>query len=75
MNKNGKIDSKVTVLLGSMQCFEFIFNLHLRRAILAIIFDLSQAVIKKDQALVNAIALVELSEQNSKWGWRMGGHL
>ncbi|KAK8925828.1 hypothetical protein KSP39_PZI018041 [Platanthera zijinensis] len=51
------------MLLGSMQSFEFAFTLHLMRSILAITSELSQALQRQDQDIVNAISLVELSKK------------
>ncbi|KAL6953921.1 hypothetical protein U1Q18_052845 [Sarracenia purpurea var. burkii] len=50
-------------LLGSMMSYEFVFSLHLMRALLGITNDLSQALQKKDQDIVNAMKLVEVSKQ------------
>lgn len=41
-----------------MRIFEFVFCIHLMRDILGLIFELSQALQKKDQDIVNAIGLV-----------------
>ncbi|XP_052177634.1 uncharacterized protein LOC127791694 [Diospyros lotus] len=50
-------------LLDSIQSFEFAFNLHLMRTILAISNELSKALQRKDQDIVNAIALVKICKQ------------
>ncbi|XP_058187974.1 uncharacterized protein LOC131304658 [Rhododendron vialii] len=51
---------EATSLLESMQSFEFILYLHLMRTILEITNDLSQALQRKDQDIVNAMALLQL---------------
>ncbi|KAL7001672.1 hypothetical protein U1Q18_052392 [Sarracenia purpurea var. burkii] len=50
-------------ILNSMQSFEFVFSLHLMRAILGITNDLSQALQRRDQDIVNAVKLVQISKQ------------
>ncbi|XP_028109289.1 uncharacterized protein LOC114307990 [Camellia sinensis] len=59
---NSEQRAEANVLLDSIQSFEFVFNLHLMKIILAITSELSQALQRKDQDIVNAINLV----QNSK---------
>ncbi|XP_028117871.1 uncharacterized protein LOC114315457 [Camellia sinensis] len=54
--------AEANVLLGSIQSFEFVFNLHLRKMILAITSELSQALQRKDQDIVNAMNLVQISK-------------
>ncbi|PIN08331.1 hypothetical protein CDL12_19093 [Handroanthus impetiginosus] len=49
-------------LLCSMQSFEFIFNLHLMRKVLKIPCELSQALQRDDQDIVNAMSLVKVSK-------------
>ncbi|PIN08532.1 hypothetical protein CDL12_18893 [Handroanthus impetiginosus] len=49
-------------LLCSMQYFEFIFNLHLMRKVLGITHELSQALQRYDQDIVNAMSLVKVSK-------------
>ncbi|XP_026442093.1 uncharacterized protein LOC113341431 [Papaver somniferum] len=51
------------ILLDSMRSFEFAFNLHLMKDILKISNDLSKALQRKDQDIVNATTLVKLSKQ------------
>ncbi|PIN10619.1 hypothetical protein CDL12_16785 [Handroanthus impetiginosus] len=46
-------------LLCSMQSFEFIFNLQLMRKVLGITCELSQALQRDDQDIVNAMSLVK----------------
>ena len=54
---------EVTNLLESMQSFNFVFSLHLMRAILGITSELSQALQRKDQGIVNAMTLVKVCKQ------------
>ncbi|XP_020985415.1 uncharacterized protein LOC107475011 [Arachis duranensis] len=50
-------------LLNVIQSFEFIFNLHLMQNILGVTNELSQALQRNDQGIVNAMALVKMSKQ------------
>ncbi|XP_029151554.1 uncharacterized protein [Arachis hypogaea] len=50
-------------LLNVIQSFEFIFNLHLIKNILEVTNELSQALQRNDQDIVNAMALVKVSKQ------------
>ncbi|XP_057496717.1 uncharacterized protein LOC130781532 [Actinidia eriantha] len=50
-------------LLLNIQQFDFVFNLHLMKAILAITNELSQALQRRDQDIVNAMHLVEISKK------------
>ncbi|XP_028069877.1 zinc finger MYM-type protein 1-like [Camellia sinensis] len=59
---NSEQRAKANVLLDSIQSFEFVFNLHLMKTILAITSELSQALQRKDQDIVNAINLVQISK-------------
>ncbi|KAI8525208.1 hypothetical protein RHMOL_Rhmol13G0211600 [Rhododendron molle] len=54
---NTEQKAESNVLLENLQSFEFVFNLHLMRVILAITSELSLAHQKKDQDIVNAMAL------------------
>ncbi|XP_070660515.1 uncharacterized protein [Malus domestica] len=60
-------------LLDSMQSFDFVFNLHLMKDILGITNELSQALQRKDQDIVNAMKLVGVCKQRleimRKSGW------
>ncbi|CAN6708544.1 unnamed protein product [Malus baccata var. baccata] len=60
-------------LLDSMQSFNFVFNLHLMKDILGITNELSQALQRKDQDIVNAMKLVGVCKQRleimRKSGW------
>ena len=49
-------------LLVLIPCFEFVFTLHLMKTILGITNDLSQALQRKDQDIVNAMALVKVTK-------------
>ncbi|XP_050139329.1 uncharacterized protein LOC126615543 [Malus sylvestris] len=53
-----KFEAKV--LLTFIQSFNFIFGLHLMKKVLGITNDLSQALQKKDQDIVNAMNLVNI---------------
>ena len=59
-NSNHRDEAKC--LLDIMQTFEFVFFLVLLRRILAITNDLSQALQRKDQDIVNAMNLVNISK-------------
>ncbi|XP_022865451.1 zinc finger MYM-type protein 1-like [Olea europaea var. sylvestris] len=48
------------ILLELMLKFEFVFNLHLMRKILGISNELSKALQRKDQDIINAMRLVQL---------------
>ena len=54
---------EATNLLESMQSFDFVFSLHLMRTILGITNELSQALQRKDQDIVNAMTLVKVCKQ------------
>ncbi|XP_077214579.1 uncharacterized protein LOC143849455 [Tasmannia lanceolata] len=49
-------------LLKSLQTFEFAFSLHLMISLLGITNELSQALQRKDQDIVNAMTLVRISK-------------
>ncbi|KAI8528033.1 hypothetical protein RHMOL_Rhmol12G0119600 [Rhododendron molle] len=70
-NTDQKAESNV--LLENLQSFEFVFNLHLMRVILAITSELSLALQRKDQDIVNAMALVTMSKSRLRMmrntGW------
>ncbi|XP_012850138.1 PREDICTED: zinc finger MYM-type protein 1-like [Erythranthe guttata] len=53
---------QATILLRSIECFEFAFVLHLMRSVLGITNDLSQALQKKAQDLANAEKLVTFAK-------------
>ncbi|XP_050142156.1 uncharacterized protein LOC126618103 [Malus sylvestris] len=54
---------EVTGLFKDIQTFDFVFHLFLMRLMLGITNELSQALQKKDQDIVNAMALVEVCKQ------------
>jgi hypothetical protein len=51
------------ILIQSLHTFEFAFNLHLMKSVLGITNELSQALQRKDQDIVNTMKLVEVSKQ------------
>jgi hypothetical protein len=51
------------VLVDSLQSFDFIFCLHLMLHVLGITNDLSLALQRKDQDIVNAMAMVKVAKQ------------
>ena len=50
-------------LLGTIQFFDFVFTLYLMKAILEITNDLSKELLRRDQDIVNAIALEKICKQ------------
>ena len=54
---------EASYLLDEMRSFEFVFNLHLMRYVLGITDNLSQALQRKDQDIMNAMGLVRASKQ------------
>nr|KYP70109.1 hypothetical protein KK1_009317 [Cajanus cajan] len=50
-------------LLNSMETFKFVFTLHLMKNILGITHELSQALQRSDQDIINAMKLVSVSKQ------------
>lgn len=60
-----KIDQKheATKLLDWLESFDFAFSLHLMKNLLGITHQLSQALQRRDQDIVNAMNLVTLSKQ------------
>ena len=55
--------SEANNLLNSMQSFEFVFTLHLMKTILGITEELSKALQKNDQDIVNAMTLVKICKE------------
>ncbi|XP_057464445.1 uncharacterized protein LOC130754290 [Actinidia eriantha] len=55
--------AEANILLHSIQSFGFVFNLHLMRTILGITNELSQALQRKDQDIVNAMTFVQVSKR------------
>ncbi|KAI8535892.1 hypothetical protein RHMOL_Rhmol10G0210100 [Rhododendron molle] len=72
-HSNTEQKAESNVLLENLQSFEFVFNLHLMRVILAITSELSLALQRKDQDIVNAMALVNMSKNRLRMmrntGW------
>ncbi|KAM3695753.1 hypothetical protein ACJW31_07G157300 [Castanea mollissima] len=54
--------AEANILIGLLQTFEFVFDLHLMRGVLGISNELSQALQRKDQDIVNAMKLVDISK-------------
>ena len=50
-------------ILNEIQSFKFVFNIYLMRSILKITNELSQALQRKDQDIVNAMKLDQLSKE------------
>ena len=50
-------------LLDSVQSFDFVFNLHLMRNILGITNELSLALQRRDQDIINAMTLVRVAKE------------
>ncbi|XP_045796147.1 zinc finger MYM-type protein 1-like [Trifolium pratense] len=57
------IKGDAMLLLKYMQSFEFVFILHLMKKVLSITHELSQALQRSDQDIVNAMKLVKVSKQ------------
>jgi hypothetical protein len=55
--------AEANILIQSLQTFEFAFNLHLMKSVLGITNEISQALQRKDQDILNAMKLVEASKQ------------
>ncbi|GAV77293.1 Dimer_Tnp_hAT domain-containing protein/DUF4371 domain-containing protein, partial [Cephalotus follicularis] len=55
--------AEASAILTFVQTFEFAFNLNLMKTILGMTNDLSQALQKKDQNIINAMHLVRVSKQ------------
>ena len=60
---NSEQKGQACALLALIQSFEFAFDLHLMERLLALTNDLSQALQRKDQDIINAIGLVKISKQ------------
>jgi hypothetical protein len=54
---------EANILIQSLQTFEFALNLHLMKSVLGITNELSQALQRRDQDIVNAMKLLEVSKQ------------
>ena len=57
---------EANILIGLLQTFESMFDLHLMKGVLGISNELSQALQRKDQDIVNAMKLVDISKQHLK---------
>ncbi|KAL4613890.1 hypothetical protein ACB092_07G014500 [Castanea dentata] len=55
--------AEANILIGLLQTFEFVFDLHLMKGVLGKSNELSQALQRKDQDIVNAMKLVDISKQ------------
>ncbi|XP_058006479.1 uncharacterized protein LOC131181633 [Hevea brasiliensis] len=62
-NSKSEQKAKASNLLDSLKSFDVAFSLHLMRNILGITYELSQALQRKDQDIVNAMTLVKISKQ------------
>jgi hypothetical protein len=64
VKESSKAEQRVEArqLKNTLQSFEFIFKLFLMRNILGITNDLSQALQRKDQDIVNAMTFVKVSK-------------
>ncbi|XP_028117728.1 zinc finger MYM-type protein 1-like [Camellia sinensis] len=60
---NSEQRAEANILLDSIQSFKFVLNLRLLKTILAITSELSQALQRKDQDIVNAMNLVQISKE------------
>jgi hypothetical protein len=58
-----ELRGQVEHLSHFIQSFGFAFNLHLMRYILGVSNELSQALQRKDQDIVNAMKLVQMSKE------------
>jgi hypothetical protein len=66
LNSEQRVNTNI--LIQSFQTFDFAFNLHLMRNVLGITNELSQALQRKDQDILNAMKLVEISTMRED-GW------
>ncbi|XP_075649684.1 uncharacterized protein LOC142620156 [Castanea sativa] len=55
--------AETNILIGFLQTFEFMFDLHLMKGVLGISNELSQALQQEDQIIVNAMKLVDISKK------------
>ena len=62
-------------LLGTIQSFDFVFTLYLMKAILGITNDLSKALLRRDQDIVNAMVLEKICKHRLQMmrdeGWQI----
>jgi hypothetical protein len=59
---NSEQRAEANILIQSLQTFDFAFNLHLMKNVLGITNELSQTLQRKDQDILNAMKLVEISK-------------
>jgi hypothetical protein len=59
---NSEQRAEANILIQSLQTFDFAFNLHLMKNVLGITNELSQILQRKDQDILNAMKLVEISK-------------
>jgi hypothetical protein len=59
---NSEQRAETNILIQSLQTFDFALNLHLMKNVLRITNELSQALQRKDQDVLNAMKLVEISK-------------
>jgi hypothetical protein len=60
LNSEQRVEANI--LNQSLYTFDFAFNLHLMKNVLGTTNELSQALQRKDQDILNAIKLVEISK-------------
>ncbi|GAV90762.1 LOW QUALITY PROTEIN: Dimer_Tnp_hAT domain-containing protein/DUF4371 domain-containing protein, partial [Cephalotus follicularis] len=63
---NSEHRGEACALMEALQCFDFVFCLHLMHDTLGITNELSQALQRKEQDFVNAMRLVNISKQRLK---------
>ncbi|XP_059429097.1 uncharacterized protein LOC132162896 [Corylus avellana] len=59
---NSEQKAKTNILIQSLKTLDFAFNLHLMKNVLEITKELSQSLQRKDQDILNAMKLVEISK-------------
>ena len=64
--RNSEQKGQACALIPLIQSFEFVFDLHLMKTLLALTNDLSQVLQRKDQDIINAIGLVKISKERLK---------
>jgi len=60
---NSQQRAEASALLALLQSFDFTFCLHLMKEILGITNELSEALQRKEQDIVNVMTLVEIAKQ------------
>lgn len=64
---------EANILFNYLQTFIFSFNLYLMENVLRITYELTRALLRNDQDIVNLLKLVELSKQHLQlmrdYGW------